>query len=126
MARSKWRSKGAISNAGNNAHQPSGQLSKKCSINAVSILLLSSVAILSGYVIARKAGLNEQTQRTIGLEVGVQNAGAAMMVALAIMQQPALAVVPLMYGILMNVPAFAFVYWSQRQSEQPALQGQSQ
>jgi hypothetical protein len=29
-------------------------------------------------------------------------------------------------GILMNVPAFAFVYWSQRQSEQPALQGQSQ
>jgi len=96
------------------------------SVNAVAILLLSSVAILSGYVIARKAGLNEQTQRTIGLEVGVQNAGAAMMVALAIMQQPALAVVPLMYGILMNVPAFAFVYWSQRQSEQLALHGQSQ
>lgn len=74
----------------------------------------------------RQGLVPKSTQRTIGLEVGVQNAGAAMMVALAIMQQPALAVVPLMYGILMNVPAFAFMYWSQRQSEQPALQGQSQ
>lgn len=96
------------------------------SVNAVAVLLLSSLAILSGYVIARKARLNERVQRTIGLEVGVQNAGAAMLVALSIMQQPALAVVPLMYGILMNIPAFAFVYWSQRQDEQLALQGERQ
>lgn len=101
-----------------NLHVVQGMIS----LNAVAILVLSTTAILTGYFIARKAGLNEPTQRTIGLEVGVQNAGTAMMVALAIMQQPALAFVPLMYGILMNLPAFAFVYWTQRQDGQLATQ----
>lgn len=82
------------------------------SLSVLAIILLSSLAILTGFGLAAKAGLNWQEQRTLALEVGIQNAGAAMLVALSIMQQPALATVPLLYGIVMNLPAFALVYVS--------------
>ena len=95
-------------------------LERVLSAEGLAILLLSVTAILSGYWIARKAGLKEQEQRTLGLEVGVQNAGTAIMVALTLLQMPALALVPLMYGILMNLPAFSFVGWVQYQDRRLA------
>lgn len=85
--------------------------------NALAVLMLSSVSLLSAYRIAKWLNLDSATQRTIGLEVGVQNAGTAMMVALAILHQPELAVVPLMYGLLMNLPAFSFVAWVQQKPD---------
>jgi|AntRauTorckE6833_2_1112554.scaffolds.fasta_scaffold22907_2 BASS family bile acid:Na+ symporter len=93
-------------------------LERILSTEGLAILLLSASAILGGYWIARKAGLNEREQRTLGLEVGVQNAGTAIMVALSILHEPALALVPLMYGILMNLPAFTFVAWLNRKNQQ--------
>ncbi|WP_114417600.1 bile acid:sodium symporter family protein [Marinospirillum perlucidum] len=81
------------------------------SLEGLAILLLSSCSLLIAYFLAARAGLQEAEQRTLGLEVGVQNAGTAILVALTLLQQPALAVVPLMYGILMNIPAFSFVFW---------------
>jgi len=90
------------------------------SLNAFAVLLLATSALLIAYTIARKLKLAEHTQRTIAIEVGVQNAGTAMMVALAILHKPELAFVPLMYGLLMNIPAFAFVAWVQK--KEPALQ----
>ena len=64
------------------------------------------------YYIAGTLKVNPADRNTIALEVGIQNAGTAMMVALSIMSQPELAVVPLLYGILMNIPAFSFVVWA--------------
>jgi BASS family bile acid:Na+ symporter len=52
--------------------------------------------------------------------VGVQNAGIAMMVAFAILQLPQLGLVPLLYGILMNVPVFAWVAFCLWRDRQPA------
>lgn len=86
-------------------------LDRMLSLEGLAILLLSSLSICAGFILARKAGLNWQQQRTLGLEVGVQNAGTALMVALTLLQMPALALIPLMYGILMNLPAFSFVGW---------------
>lgn len=77
--------------------------------NAVAVLLLSTASLAMGYGIAGVAATGPATQRTIAIEVGVQNAGTAMMVALSIVEVPALAEVPLLYGLLMNLPAFAFV-----------------
>jgi BASS family bile acid:Na+ symporter len=88
------------------------------SLNALAVLLLSTISILVAYWIARAAKLPIENQRTIAIEVGVQNAGTAMMVALAILHQPQLAFVPLMYGLLMNIPAFSFVAWLQRNDKQ--------
>ncbi|MEJ2045808.1 MAG: bile acid:sodium symporter family protein [Reinekea sp.] len=87
------------------------------SFNALAVLLLSTISMLLAFWIAGRAGLSVQAQRTIGIEVGVQNAGTAMLVALAILHQPPLAVIPLMYGLLMNIPAFSFVAWIQKQDQ---------
>lgn len=80
------------------------------SISVLAIILLSSLAMATAFILAAKVGLSWQVQRTLAIEVGVQNAGAAMLVALSIMQQPALATVPLLYGIVMNLPALGLVY----------------
>ena len=87
------------------------------SVNGAAVLLLSGCALLLAYQLAGLCPVSAQQRRTIALEVGVQNAGTAMMVALAILQQPALALMPLLYGLLMNLPAFAFVAWCQRESK---------
>lgn len=89
-------------------------LKRVFSVEGFAIVMLSSTAICAGYVLAGRAGLNVAEKRTLGLEVGVQNAGTAILVALTLLQEPALALVPLMYGLLMNLPAFAFVAWVQR------------
>jgi len=81
------------------------------SVQGIAVISLCGSSLVSAYFIAGKLGINEQNRKTIALEVGVQNAGTAMMIALSIMHQPALAMIPLMYGILMNIPAFIFVYW---------------
>lgn len=92
------------------------------SINAIAVLVLSTGSMFIAYTIAKGLKLNEQAKRTIAIEVGVQNAGTAMMVALAIMHQPALAFVPLMYGLLMNIPAFGFVYWLQARDKATGIE----
>lgn len=81
------------------------------SLHGVAVLTLCSASLLIAYFIAGKLNVLDTDRKTIALEVGVQNAGTAMMVALSIMHQPALAVIPLMYGLLMNIPAFTFVWW---------------
>lgn len=88
-----------------------------------SVVLLCSLAMLVGDRIARQAGLPEGSVRSITVEVGIQNAGVAMMVAFAILDQPELGIVPLLYGLMMNVPAFGWVFWQVRRGRtvhQPA------
>ncbi|MGR5282675.1 bile acid:sodium symporter family protein [Photobacterium damselae] len=87
------------------------------SMEGIAVLLLSSCSLFLAYFVAGKIKVSQQAQRTIAIEVGVQNAGTAMMVALSIMHQPQLAVVPLMYGLLMNIPACLFVAWVSRKSK---------
>ncbi|WP_040557454.1 bile acid:sodium symporter family protein [Reinekea blandensis] len=84
------------------------------SLDALAVLTLSTASLLIAFKVAGYFRLPAKTQRTLAIEVGVQNAGTAMMVALAIMHRPELAFVPLMYGLLMNIPAFAFVAWTQK------------
>ena len=81
------------------------------SVQGVAVITLCSLALIIAYFIAGKLNVNNTDRKTIAIEVGVQNAGTAMMIAFTIMHQPALATIPLMYGLLMNIPAFIFVYW---------------
>lgn len=81
------------------------------SLETGAVLLLCSMAMLLGDRVARRFGFPEASVRSITVEVGVQNAGVAMMVAFAILHNPALGIVPLLYGLMMNVPAFAWVFW---------------
>lgn len=81
------------------------------SLNSLAVLLLATGSLIIAFGIAARANLSQQQRRTIAIEVGVQNAGTAMMVALAILHTPELAFVPLMYGLFMNLPAFGFLAW---------------
>ena len=81
------------------------------SINGVAVLSLSCFALIAAYSIASSAGIPPADVRTVAMETGIQNAGTAMMVALTLLEQPELAMVPLMYGLLMNIPAFGFIAW---------------
>lgn len=86
-------------------------MSSLLSVNALAVLLLATTALIAAYYVSGICGLVEPIRRTIAIEVGIQNAGTAMMVALTILHDPQIAFVPLMYGLLMNVPALLFILW---------------
>lgn len=88
------------------------------SLETLAVLLLCMSAMAMGYQASKQLRMPRATTRAITVEVGVQNAGVAMMVAFAILQLPALGLVPLLYGLLMNVPVFLWVFfclWRDRQ-----------
>lgn len=82
---------------------------KSISVDGAAALSLAFCGFLLGFLISKTLGLPSQSVKTISIEVGLQNAGTAMMVALVVLQQPELAFVPMIYGLLMNIPAFSFV-----------------
>jgi BASS family bile acid:Na+ symporter len=79
--------------------------------SGLATLLLSGFSLSIAYALSTVILKNIKDSKTIAIEVGVQNAGTAMMVAFTLINQPQLAVIPLMYGLLMNIPAFSFVWW---------------
>ena len=88
------------------------------SVETLSVLLLCVLSMTLGHQVARRLRLPHDSARAITVEVGVQNAGVAMMVAFALLQQPGIGLVPLLYGLLMNVPVFLWMFaclWRDRQ-----------
>lgn len=79
------------------------------SINGAAALTLCVCGFVLGFAMSKAFGLDERSTKTVSVEVGLQNAGTAMMVALVVLQQPQLAILPMMYGLLMNIPAFTLV-----------------
>ena len=79
------------------------------SFETLAVLLLCLSSMTLGHGAARRLGLPTESVRAITVEVGVQNAGVAMMVAFVLLQQPAIGLMPLLYGLLMNVPVFLWM-----------------
>lgn len=75
------------------------------------VLLLNSLALLAGYLFARINRLNTSQQLTLGIEVGVQNGGTALVVTGAILGSSLMSVPPVIYGILMWGPSMLFGLW---------------
>lgn len=82
---------------------------KSVSVNGAAALSLAMCGFVLGYIVSKYFGLELNSIKAVSIEVGLQNAGTAMMVALVVLQQPELAFLPMMYGLLMNIPAFSFV-----------------
>lgn len=74
-------------------------------LSAAVVILLATLALLSGFLLARLFRLSPAQTRTLSFETGVQNAGIAMMVAFTQLQLPAAGLIALLYGVLMNIPA---------------------
>lgn len=77
-------------------------------------MLLACSAIAGGYALGRLARLPERDVLTVSLEVGVQNAALAILVALSVLRSVPAAIPGAMYGLLMYVPAFVIVALGRR------------
>lgn len=86
-------------------------LSNLFSIGIAAIMLCVSAMALA-FWFSKRANLDVTSTKTIMIEVGVQNAGTAMLIAFTVLGQPELAMTPLLYGLLMNIPALALVLWA--------------
>lgn len=85
-------------------------------LNALVVVLLATLALIVGYTFSKLLGLSEKQSRTLSFETGVQNAGMAMMIAFSFLQAPELGMIALLYGILMNIPAFIALWLFNRKS----------
>ncbi|MCG7587941.1 bile acid:sodium symporter family protein [Photobacterium sp. OFAV2-7] len=84
------------------------------SVASVAALSLCVAGMLLGASVAKMLRGDRVLTKTLSIEVGVQNAGTAIFVAVVQLQRPELALTPLLYGLLMNLPAFAMIYVYQR------------
>ncbi|QUM89644.1 bile acid:sodium symporter family protein [Moritella sp. 36] len=82
------------------------------SIAALAVLVLCLLAMLLGILTAKIIHGDKQLSKTFAIEVGIQNAGTAIFVAVVLLQKPELALTPLLYGVLMNIPAALLVLMS--------------
>jgi BASS family bile acid:Na+ symporter len=76
----------------------------------LSAALLILLAMLCGSGLSRLASLNSATRRTIVIEVGMQNAAQAIMLAGVVFHSGEMALPAIMYALLMNVILLTYVY----------------
>ncbi|MEE4276941.1 MAG: bile acid:sodium symporter [Halieaceae bacterium] len=72
-------------------------------------LALATAALIVAYAFARLCRRDARDARTIAIETSIQNGGTAMLVTGTILNNPAMTVAPIMYGILMLIPMFVFL-----------------
>lgn len=78
------------------------------------VLGLNIATMLLGYVIARLAGLNDRQVTSTVIEVGIQNGTLAIVIATALLQQPAMAIPAVIYSLLMFATAAVVVAYRAR------------
>jgi BASS family bile acid:Na+ symporter len=79
----------------------------------VCLLLIASVMTIA-WVSSRWARLEARQRLTIVIEVGVQNIAVALLVSMTMLESAELARLPLVYGILMLILPWIFVFRSRR------------
>ncbi len=90
------------------------------SLLKVGLLLIAATFLqnFAGYVLgywsARLLGLAEKDRRTIALEVGMQNAGLASGLALAMGKLATVGLAPAVFGPMMNISGSALATWWHR------------
>ncbi|MGF1690550.1 bile acid:sodium symporter family protein [Photobacterium kagoshimensis] len=87
----------------------------------IAVIVLCVSGMVLGALIARVLGEKVAIIKTFAIEVGVQNAGTAIFAAVILLGRPEFAITPLLYGILMNIPAFALIYWHRAQQPKVAV-----
>ncbi len=72
-------------------------------------LVLAGSALVVGYGFARLLRRHHRDAKTIAIETSIQNGGTAMLITGTILQNPAMTIAPVMYGILMLLPVFLWL-----------------
>ena len=91
------------------------QLIQQASLVIYLCLLMCIASLLISQLVSNQFSFDLKTRKTLAIEVSIQNAGTGMFIALSVLQKPELALLPLSYGILMNIPALMFIAHGQWQ-----------
>jgi bile acid:Na+ symporter, BASS family len=82
---------------------------------AICVLIHNLAGFTLGYWTGRIFGLDEQSSRTIAIEVGLQNGGLASGLAVQMGKVATVGLAPALFGPIMNVTgSLLATYWSQR------------
>lgn len=76
---------------------------------AVLCLVVCLCSMFAAYLMSIWQKFDSKIVKTLSIEVGIQNAGTGIFIAAVLLNQPSLALVPLMYGLVMNIPAFSLI-----------------
>lgn len=77
---------------------------------AAAFIVLNLSALGVGYWVPRVFGLDRQQSSTIGIETGLQNSTLALTIAVSVLGNSELAIIPGLYGVWMLFTGFAFAY----------------
>jgi BASS family bile acid:Na+ symporter len=86
-------------------------------------LLLNFTAMVAGLVVARSLRLGVKNQFTIAIEVGLQNSGLAIVVAVTLLGSHAMALVPVVYGSFTFFSTLLFGWIVKKVAWQPGASG---
>lgn len=86
------------------------EIAENFDVLGLSAALLILLAMACGSGLSRLASLNQAARRTIVIEVGMQNAAQAIMLAGVVSHSGEMALPAIMYALLMNVILLTYVY----------------
>ncbi|GAB3993353.1 bile acid:sodium symporter family protein [Spirosoma daeguense] len=82
---------------------------------ALCVLIHNLTGFTLGYWVARLFGMDEQSCRTVAIEVGLQNGGLASGIAVQMGKVATVGLAPALFGPIMNTTgSLLATYWSQR------------
>ncbi len=83
-------------------------------------LALNLATMVVGYQLARLAKLDLKSAISISIESGIQNGTLGISVAVVLLGNSELAIVPAVYGVLMFLTGFGVIYWSNQRQKRAA------
>jgi BASS family bile acid:Na+ symporter len=87
---------------------------------APAFIVLNIASLIVGYLVPKLAGINYVQSMTIAIETGLQNSTVSITVAMTLLNNNDMAIIPGLYAIWMYVTGFALAFWMSRRS--PAME----
>lgn len=89
---------------------------------APAFIVLNVASLIVGYFVPKFLKVDYIQSMTIAIETGLQNSTVSITVAMTLLNNNEMAVIPGLYAIWMYVTGFALAYWMARRSPSPALE----
>ena len=83
---------------------------------APAFIALNIASLIVGYFVPKLLGINYVQSMTIAIETGLQNSTVSITVALTLLNNNEMAIIPGLYAIWMFVTGFALAFWMARRS----------
>ncbi len=89
---------------------------------APAFIVLNVASLIVGYFVPKLLKVDYTQSMTIAIETGLQNSTVSITVAMTLLNNNEMAVIPGLYAIWMYVTGFALAFWMARRSPSPALE----